>query len=82
MDQTTDLRERNRRLATERLSDFIVASVDAAAASDVPFYRLVLDRVFPDDIYAAMLAQMPHRSIGQCMAAARAMISPMAPTRE
>ena len=62
MDQTTDLREGNLRLATERLSDFIVASVDAAAASDVPFYHLVLDRVFPDDIYAAMLAQLPAAS--------------------
>jgi len=33
--------------------------VDAARASEAPFYHLVLDRVFPDDVYAAMLRAMP-----------------------
>jgi hypothetical protein len=59
MDQSVELNAGNRRLAAERLRDFIVTSVDAATASDTPFYHLVLDRVFPDDIYAAMLANMP-----------------------
>lgn len=59
MDQTLELKPGNRRLAVERLSDFIAASVDAAAASDTPFTHLVFDRVFPDDIYALMLANMP-----------------------
>jgi hypothetical protein len=59
MDQSVELNAGNRRLAAERLRDFIVTSVDAAAASDKPFYHLVLDRVFPDDVYAAVLANMP-----------------------
>jgi hypothetical protein len=59
MDQTLDLKPGNRKLAVERLRDFIATSVDAAVASDSPFAHLVLDRVFPDDIYALMLANMP-----------------------
>jgi hypothetical protein len=62
MDQTPQLKSGNRRFAIERLRDFIVMSVDAAAASDAPFYHLVLDGVFPDDVYAAMLANMPDAS--------------------
>jgi hypothetical protein len=62
MDQTPQLKAGNRRFAIERLRDFIVTSVDAALASDAPFYHLVLDRVFPDDVYAAMLANMPEAS--------------------
>jgi hypothetical protein len=59
MDQTVGLGAVNRELAVERLRDFIAASVDAAAYSDAPFTHLVLDRVFPDDVYAAMLGKMP-----------------------
>jgi hypothetical protein len=59
MDQTLELKAGNRRLAVERLGDFIASAVDAAAASDAPFSHLVFDRVFPDDIYALMLASMP-----------------------
>src|ERR1700732_4088512 len=59
MDQSVELNAGNRKLAAERLRDFIATSVDAAPASDAPFYHLVLDRVFPDDVYAAMLANMP-----------------------
>jgi hypothetical protein len=59
MDQTVGLGTGNRKLAIERLRDFIVTSVDAALPSDTPFAHLVLDRVFPDDVYAAMLANMP-----------------------
>jgi hypothetical protein len=62
MDQTLELKPDNRRLAVESLSDFVVASVDAAAMSEKPFVHLVFDRVFPDDIYELMLANMPHAS--------------------
>jgi hypothetical protein len=50
------------RSALERLRDFLVASVDAARCSDAPFHHLVLDRVFPDEVYAAMLTHMPDAS--------------------
>lgn len=59
MDQTLGLKAGNRKLAIERLRDFVVTSVDAAHHYDAPFTHLVLDRVFPDDVYAAMLANMP-----------------------
>jgi len=59
MDQSVELTAGNRKLAIERLRDFVVASVETATASDTPFYHLVLDRVFPDDVYAAILANMP-----------------------
>ncbi len=59
MEQTLELSPGDRRLAADQLRDFVVTSVDAALASDTPFYHLVLDRVFPDDIYDAMLANMP-----------------------
>ena len=59
MDQTLGLQAGNRKFAIERLSAHIVSAVDAAAPSDAPFTHLVLGRVFPDDVYAAMLANMP-----------------------
>ena len=62
MDQTLELKPGDRRLAIERLSDFIATSVDAATLSDAPFTHLVFDRVFPDDVYALMLANMPEAS--------------------
>jgi hypothetical protein len=46
----------------ERLRDFIATSVDAANSFDAPFTHLVLDRVFPDDVYAQMLSNMPESS--------------------
>jgi hypothetical protein len=60
MDQTTGLKPGTRRFAVDRLRDFLVTSVDAALAFDGPFGHLVLDRVFPDDVYAALLANMPN----------------------
>ncbi|HEY2534173.1 MAG TPA: hypothetical protein VGJ20_40675 [Xanthobacteraceae bacterium] len=59
MDQSLELTAGNRRLAVERLRNFVVTSVDAARSYDMPFSHLVLDRVFPDDVYDAMLAHMP-----------------------
>ena len=62
MDQSLELRAGDAKRAVERLRDFIAASVETAAASDAPFPHLVLDRVFPDDIYAAILGNMPESS--------------------
>ncbi len=62
MDQSLELKVGNRRFAIERLRDHVVQAVDASIASDSPFYHLVLDRVFPDDIYTLMLANMPAAS--------------------
>jgi hypothetical protein len=43
----------------ESLSQFVTASVDAAATGEAPFPHLVLSRVFPDDVYTAMMTAMP-----------------------
>ncbi len=59
MDQTLELKPGDRRLAVEHLSDFVATSVAGTTMSDAPFTHLVFDRVFPDDIYALMLANMP-----------------------
>jgi hypothetical protein len=59
MEQALELRAGSRNFATERLRDFVAASVATAPACDAPFLHLVLDRAFPDDVYAAMLANMP-----------------------
>lgn len=62
MEQPLELKAGNRKLAIERLRDFVAASVEASPAFETPFYHLVLDRVFPDDVYAAILASMPETS--------------------
>jgi hypothetical protein len=49
----------NRRQAVAELTEFLVNSVEQARAVEKPFYHLEFDRVFPDDIYAAMLREMP-----------------------
>ena len=59
MDQTTTLTSRDRRHAIERLSNFVTQSVAAARAVEKPFFHLEFDRVFPDDVYAQILALMP-----------------------
>ncbi len=59
MDQSLELTTGRRDLAIARLRDFVVAAVDAAPAYETPFYHLVLNDVFPPDVYAAMLEQMP-----------------------
>lgn len=59
MDQTIGMGAGNRQLASESVRDHIVAAVESAAHSDAPFYHLVLEDVFPADVYAAMLANMP-----------------------
>jgi hypothetical protein len=62
MDQGVELRRADRARAVERLCDFIVRSIDGARAVEAPFYHLELQRVFPDDVYASMLAAMPQAS--------------------
>ena len=62
MDQTTNLSTYDRRRAADRLAAFIVQSIDGARAVEKPFFHLEFDRVFPDDIYAQILALMPGSS--------------------
>ena len=62
MDQGVELKRTDRIRAVERLRDFIVRSVDGARAVEAPFYHLQLEKVFPDDVYASMLAGMPEAS--------------------
>jgi len=62
MEQTLELKAGNRQFAVGRLRDFIAASVDAAPRFDAPFTHLALGSIFPDDVYAAMLANMPEAS--------------------
>ena len=59
MDQTTTFARHDRRRAADRLAEFIAQSVDAARAVEKPFFHLEFDRVFPDDIYAQILALKP-----------------------
>lgn len=49
----------DRRAAAASLAKSLVESIEQARASEVPFYHLEFDRVFPDDIYAEMLREMP-----------------------
>jgi hypothetical protein len=49
----------NRREEAAKLAKFVVNAIEQARASEKPFYHLQFDRVFPDDIYAAMLREMP-----------------------
>ena len=59
MDQVVTITSTDHRRAVERLREFMVSSVDCARKVEAPFYHLHLERVFPDDIYAGMLAAMP-----------------------
>jgi len=47
------------RQAVAKLTEFIVGSVESAQANEKPFYHLQFTKVFPDDIYAAMIREMP-----------------------
>jgi hypothetical protein len=59
MDQSLFPSQTDRNRAVDSLSRFIASSVEAARAGETPFYHLVFDRVFPEEVYAAMLAAMP-----------------------
>jgi hypothetical protein len=43
-----------------RLVDFVTQSIGAARAVEEPFFHLEFDRVFPDDVYAQILALKPN----------------------
>ncbi len=47
------------RQAVAKLTEFIVGSVENAQAHEKPFYHLQFTKVFPDDIYADMIREMP-----------------------
>jgi hypothetical protein len=49
------------------LVKFLVASVGGARVVDAPFPHLEFDRVFPDDVYGAIVARMPDRSYYRAM---------------
>jgi hypothetical protein len=52
----------DRREALANLTRYIVGAIDAAKAYDEPFFYLRFERVFPDDMYAAMLGKFPAAS--------------------
>ena len=54
-----DQRVPNKRDALASLIAFVSHSVAQARAVEKPFYHLEFDRVFPDDVYAAMIDAMP-----------------------
>src|SRR6267154_4202819 len=51
MAETRDLRN---------VIDGVVANIEAARAVETPFFHLQFDRVFPADVYAVMVDQMPN----------------------
>ena len=55
--KATQIAERER--SHETLIDHIAQRIRAAKAAERPFYHLELDRIFPDDVYAAMLHALP-----------------------
>ena len=59
MDQVTVATSTDKSRAVSRLRDFIASSIDSARRVGQPFYHLQLERVFPEDVYASMLAAMP-----------------------
>ena len=59
MDQWLHLKTGGQRQAVEHLTGFVTGMVEAARQVVVPFYHLEFARVFPEDIYAAMLEAMP-----------------------
>ena len=48
-------------VVVQRLAEHIVGTVDAAQLCEAPFPHLVLDRFFPDAVYAEMIDAMPDR---------------------
>src|SRR5437764_10333259 len=58
MDQITNNYAESRG-TVERLQAFMVDAIDRARKVEAPFYHLQLEQVFPDNVYAQMLAAMP-----------------------
>jgi hypothetical protein len=63
MDQSVIPPALTRHDAVANLVRSIIAAVDNARVKDVPFYHLEFDRVFPDEVYQAMLSSMPRASL-------------------
>jgi hypothetical protein len=61
-DSPGDVIHADRRLASSRLAEFVRSSVDQARSVEEPFFHVEFDRVFPSDVYKAMLASMPSPS--------------------
>jgi len=59
MNQYVTLGTTRRQPAVESLTQFVVSSIEAAHVVEAPFYHLQFDKIFPDDIYNAMLMAMP-----------------------
>jgi hypothetical protein len=59
MDQSLFPTQSHRNRAVEDLSRSVAGAVEAARAGEAPFHHLVFERVFPEEVYAAMLAAMP-----------------------
>lgn len=62
MDRILGLTAGDRRQAVESLTRFVVDVVEAARQVEAPFFHFEFERVFPEDVYAAMLAAMPAAS--------------------
>ena len=77
MDQTIEFTAADRRLAIERLCAYLVASVDAAIASDAPFYISRWTAYFPTTSMPPYWS-ICHRQriIDRCTAVRRALILP------
>ena len=59
MNQYMTLSRTKRQRAVESLTQFVVSSIEAARVVEAPFYHLQFDKIFPDDVYNAMLVAMP-----------------------
>jgi hypothetical protein len=57
--EQTPARNGSRRDTVDHISQFVAQSVEGARSGNEPFLHLVLERVFPEETYAAMLASMP-----------------------
>jgi hypothetical protein len=53
------IRVRDSAISLDRLTEHVVAAVEAAQAVGTPFLHLRLEGIFPGDVYAAMLQAMP-----------------------
>jgi len=49
----------DQRQAVAELTAYVVESIDQARAVEAPFFHLCFDRVFPPDVYAEMIEEMP-----------------------
>jgi hypothetical protein len=49
-------------LSVHQVTEFVCRSIDAAREVSEPFFHLEFERVFPEEVYAGMLAAMPAAS--------------------